>query len=329
MFRLSIISLLAIIGSITANAGSIQIGGASGLTSNYITQGAGAACAAGPGNCVAGSTNGWAERNYDTNLFAGSVSTVPYTGYVQNGGEPTGLSATDNSNGATFSMLADGASATSPNPSNNFWESTSTGGTAQSIVIPIGIFGVTDLWTMLDNQWGTLGGNDTTITFNFGSTSNASSTTPVVVALNDSNNSGSGELRASTACTAVPTATCNSSTNPRGPLQEGVVINGVTVNEGVVGNPSNYTSTSAGGFYTRSQGTVQLDDQQFVFGSEYLNEWLVSVTVTENVGNLPSSGDPSETALSAITVDTVPEPASILLFLTGLGGVGLARFRRN
>ena len=284
MLRLTTVSILGFVAAVAANAGSIQIGGANGITANYISQGAGAVCAAGAGNCAAGSTTGYAERNYDMTLFAGvtngSGSPIPYTGYVQTGGEPSGLTATDTANNVTYSMLSDGPAGAGN--SNNLWESSVTNDALASITIPIGVYDVSSLWTMIDNQYGNLGANDTTVTFNFGSSSNASSTTPVVVALTNSNNSGGGELRASLACTTVTTATCNHSTNPDGTLQEGAVINGVTVNEGTIASSQFPYTTTLSGYYSGTQGSLELDDQQFVFGSSEANKWLVSVTITEN-----------------------------------------------
>ena len=92
-------------------------------------------------------------------------------------------------------------------------------------------------------------------------------------------------------------------------------------------------SRTIAGFYAGTAGKLKLDDQQFLFGAAHVDQWLVSVTVTENLGNTPLTATggvlPSETALSAITVDTAPEPTSILLLLSGLGGIGYLRFRRN
>lgn len=347
MFRLTALSVLGFVAAVAANAGSIQIGGASGITANYIAQGAGAVCNAGTGNCAAGSTGSGAfiEKEYDAVLFANAnesgVAPSPYTGYQATGGNTPGNTVTDATNGVTFSMISDGANPAS-NASNDYWSSTGTNGVAQSITVPIGVFGTSSVWTMIDNQFGSLGGDDTTVTFNFGSTSNAASTTAVEVPLNQNNNTvGYGELRSSISCTTASTSpgVCSSANNPRDNLDEGVVINGVTVNEGVVFSTS--YNTVASGFYANSAGKVKLDDQEFAFngllcGSVLCSsEWLVSVTVTENVPNTYLSSQtnetfPSETALSAITVETVaPEPTTVLLLLTGLGGIGLARFRRS
>jgi hypothetical protein len=343
-YRITQISLFGLITAVAANAGSIQIGGPSGITSDYITQNSGAVCAAGAGNCITGSTTGWAEKNYNNILFAGATnnggatSPVPFTGYQQTGGEPSGLTAS-NAAGTTFAMLSDGTTnGQRTGASNNYWESTVTGGGQASITIPIGIYDVTDFWTMLNNQWGTLGGNDTTVTFNFGDSSKATSDlTVLTVALTNSPNNGStpgGEIRSVAACNLVTTATCNVGTNPHGILQQGAPIDGVTVNTSVVYNTFNYTAASSGGFYSGTQGYLRLDSQQFVFSPSLADLYLVSMTVTENNGNNPNTVTggilPSETAISAITVDSAaPEPGSILLMLSGFAGVGLLSWRRR
>jgi len=343
--RFYILSAVGLAVTVAASAGQIEIGGsATGLTSNYILQGAGAVCAAGAGNCVTGSTTGWAERNYDNILFSGAtntggaVSPTPFVGYTQTGGEPANSSITD-SKSNTFAMISDGANPSS-NASNNYWASIATTGGTDSITIPIGISNVANVWTMMDNEWGSLGLNDTSVTFNFGATSNQiGGYTSITVNLLDTNNTGSnGDMRAALACTTVTTTTCNASTNPRGTLAQGNVIDGVTVNTGVAYNTFAYTAANPTGFYGNTQGSLKLDSEQFVFNNpSLLGDYLVSMTVTENFSNTPGSeaindaNFASETALSAIDVDTVaatPEPTTILLVLGGLGGLGFLRLRR-
>ena len=339
------ISAFSLASVVAASAGQIEIGGsATGLTSNYITQAAGAVCAAGPGQCVTGSTAGWAERNYDNILFSGATNNggltapTPFTGYTQTGGEPQNSSITD-SKGNTFAMVSDGADSSS-NASSNYWASTLTNDGANSITVPIGISGVSDVWTMMDNEWGSLGMNDTSVTFNFGSTSNqVGGYTSITVNLMNTNNTGlNGDMRAALACSIVTTTKCNSSTNPDGTLAQGNVVDGVTINTAVAYNTFVYTAANPAGFYAGTQGKLKLDSEQFVFNNpSLLGDYLVSMTITENDGMTPSAEAAnaatfaSEIALSAIDVDTVtptPEPTTILLFLTGLGGFAFLRFRR-
>lgn len=339
MVRITAVSVFCFLVAGVANAGSVQLGGTSGLTSNYISQGSGAVCAAGAGNCVAGSTSGFTEANFQTTLFSGANNTGVFTGYTQTGVVASG-DTLGGSGRPTFAMIAgdnisDSKSATD---SANFWGSTNTG--TSSIVVPVGIFDVSDVWTMLQNEWGGLGAQDTSVTFNFGSTSNATSgLTSVTVNLNNENiSSGTGEIRAAVDCSGVTTTTCSSSTNPRAtPLETGVTIDGVTVN--TISNLANSAYTTANGFYAGTTGTAKLDGQQFVFGTTYASDWLVSMTVTENNGlsctgsGCLTGGPYSQTALTAITVDTAiasaPEPGTILLLVAGLGCIGALRLRRS
>jgi hypothetical protein len=72
---------------------------------------------------------------------------------------------------------------------------------------------------------------------------------------------------------------------------------------------------------------LKIDDQDFVFGSAFASDWLVSLAVTQNsnFGN-----NISATALSAVTVDSaVPEPTTLVLLFAGLGGIAaMRRFRK-
>jgi len=336
--RLHFIAVLGLISVAFANAGEIQLGGVNGLTYNYITQQAGAVCAAGVGNCFAGSTGGNAgpggtgntgflEKNYDVKLFQGanesSVMPVPYTGYQQLAGAAGTL--------GQFAMINDGTGASGN--SNNFWFANSSG--AQTIVVPVGISNVTDVSTMLNNVWGAAGGTDTTVTFDFGASSKTSTFDNVVVvtltnAPSGTSGSPGGQIAASIACaqttictfanqdpltTSVASATLNG--NPTG----GVIVDDATP------FGTAYNSITSG-VYLGSSGTVNLDSQDFLLSqlvAPSAGEFLVNIKVTELVGGAGVSG----TALSAVTVGTVPEPSTVMLFLSGLGALGIARFRRK
>jgi hypothetical protein len=78
------------------------------------------------------------ERNYDTNLFSGVSSGSPYVGY------PTG--GTLSGGGTTFAMLDD-----SGVPNANYWALLSN---TAGITIPVGVFAVDNVWTMLNDNWG-------------------------------------------------------------------------------------------------------------------------------------------------------------------------------
>ncbi len=352
MFRATLISVLGLVGSVAVYAGAVQIGGPSGLTGNYILQTGGAVCAAGLGNCVTGNEGGFAEKNYDNVLFSGATNgtaPVPFSGYTQNGGEAPGLTDTSNgvvnsAKGITFAMISDGGAPVT-NASRDFWEASAANST---MTVPIGVFDVTDVATMLQNVWGTVGGNDTNITFNFGNSSNATSgLTSVTFALQNVNNqsgaNAAGQIRASVACITTTTVACNMTTNPSNiPVLSatltgsdghtyGFASDSVFGAASTLGGVYNYNS-GAVGMYGDTAGVLKMDDQDFNFGSAFANDWLVSVAVTQNA---VFGMNVSATALSAITVNSatlgsaVPEPTTILLAFLGLGGIGaVRRFRR-
>jgi hypothetical protein len=236
-------------------------------------------------------------------------------------------------------MISDG---TNGNASNNAWEALSTA----TITVPIGISNVTDVQTLMGNLWGLAGANSTDITFNFGTSSNASSFNDVVtVDLTNAGISGSspsGQIGTFVDCTTAGSSSCNT-TYAVGPLAgtstPTTVFNSVTQPTGVTvttgnlasnlfgaSNGNSYNSAN-GSIFLGTSGNVSVDDQDFLLGSlvtPSASEYLVSIQVTEEVG-----GTSSRTALSAITVNTTPEPSTILLFLSGFGALGLARLRRR
>jgi len=335
MARFSVVSVFGLLSVAACSAGTIspnviQIGGASGLTSSYITQtGLGpGACAAGAGNCVTGSLGAFQERNYDTRLFQAAVpAATPFTGYTQGSATASGDAL------GQFAMISDGTSGSGANTaSNNFWDALNS---ATTMVIPIGISNVSDVWTMLNNVYGLNGASETSVEFDFGTSSNAATFNNVVVVnLQNAGQGGSapsGQIRSSVDCSTVncgannlangllalsstPVTTLNSATST------------LTVTTANLFTAA-YSSISAG-TYAGSSGNVNLDAQDFLLGSiiaPSANEFLVQMKVTESSG----ANAVSQTALSAITVDTVPEPSTVFLFLTGLGAIGLSRFRRK
>jgi len=316
--RVGITSVLGVLSAAVCSAGSIQIGGANGLTSNYITQGVGAVCAAGTGNCLAGSST-FAERNYDSRLFAAATPVpVPFTGYLQSSATPSGSTL------GQFAMISDGLTGGN---SINYWDATASGTT---ITVPIGISDVGDVATMLNDIAGAAGATDTIVTFDFGTSSNASSFNDVVVVnLTNSGTAGSsasGQIGSSVACTTGTACTFdNGAVSPSSTATatlNGNPTAGVGVTTGVL-YTNGYTSASAS--YAGTTGNVLLNDQDFYLGglvAPSFGEYLVNIKVQETTGT-------GQTSLSAVTVDTVPEPSTVFLFLTGIGALGLARFRRQ
>jgi hypothetical protein len=333
MYRITTIAAFGLFAGMLASAGQIQIGGVNGLTDAYITNPNANGCAGGVGACATGSTGAFTEQNYDNVLFAGaengSTAPKPYATYDQTTGEAGTL--TDTAHNETFSMVDDGATS---GASNNFWAAPETGCPSAcagpSIVIPIGVFGVSDVWTMLNTELSGPGVKATTFDFTFGTTSSGGTTQTVVVKLTDSGASTTPSGMLQNAVDCVPPSNCP--TLASGPTLAGSIVSSVDV---LTGNL--YTSLYNNGplgSYAGSSGNIVLDDQGFLFGNIALgtlgagvtnaNSYLVSVTVMES-----GAANGVSPALSAITIDTVPEPSTILMFLSGLGALGFARFRRK
>jgi len=363
MKRFQGILIAAVLTGSSAYAGQIQIGefagnsinGAnSGLTQNYVNETGGVQCAGfvAQGNtCVAtgtagvsGSLGGALKRGYDATLFSsvtqGATAPSPYAGYSKATAAAAGSTLTDGTDGVTFAMISDGV--TGPNSNNILTENAPT-----TITIPVGVFGVSDVWTMLNNLYGELGANDTSLIFNFGNASNATTNlTQVTVNLTNSSSaqnaggqssaSGDGVVRSAVDCTTVGSSTCNTvpvgSLLNSGTLATSVVVNGGSAVAGTVAvlTQQIYTSaynTTTNARYNGSSGNAVLDDQNFSFGGTYQNMYLVSMSVVEKVG-LAGAANKSDTALSAITVDTAvatPEPSTWFLLMAGFAGLVVAK----
>jgi len=330
--RIHIGLVAGLISVAVANAGEIQLGGTNGLTAAYINQtvGAGqAACAAGAGGCLAGSTTGFVERNYDSRLFASATENgtppTPYGTYNQTAGEVGTLDQ--------FAMINDGVAL---GASANYWNAT-TG--LHTIVVPVGIANVTGVQTMLNDLWGGAGADDTVVTFDYGTSSNASSFDNVVVvdlqnAPSGTSGSSGGEIRSAINCSTTSACTyangdLASSSTPTTTLNGGGASLTVTT-ENLFG-PAYNGGITAGTFFAGTTGNTVLDAQDFELAAlvaPSASEFLVQIQVTELNGSATGS-EASQTALSAIDVDTVPEPSTVMLFLSGLGALGFAKFRKR
>jgi len=327
MQRFLSLTIAAATAVVTLSAGTIQtqIGGVNGLTGSYISSGCSTNVAG--QTCVAGSDGTYVERSYDNRLFVtateASTAPVPYAGYQMTAAS-TGT-ITDGANNDNFSMINDGCGSTAGGActggafSNNIW----AGQGAGTITVPIGIYDATQVWTMLNNIWGPAGAMDTNVIFTFGSSANATvGTTVVTLNLTNAGNTGtSGQIGTSVDCVTVTTPACTS--YAIGNLSPSSNVGGVTV---MTHNLFSTAYDTATGKFINSGGDVTLDDQGFIFGNAYANQYLVSIGVQE----LSGVGSTSQTALSAITVvSATPEPSTILLALAGFGAIGAARLRRR
>jgi len=223
------------------------------------------------------------------------------------------------------------------NDTGNFWD-LPTGTTTSTLTIPIGVFAVTDVWTMINDIESTAV-RDINVTFNFGTNANGIGGTDVsknVQLFNANGANANGQVRNALVCNSAP---CNESSQLG---LTGEVNNGVTVVADNVWsqpfailcqNPLAITASVSPNGACGTQGTAYLDDQGFFFNSlnlggglTNLNTFLVSVQVKE----IATAGGGA--GLSAITIDAgapTPEPSTVLLFVAGLGVVGLGRLRKR
>jgi len=235
---------------------------------------------------------------------------------------------------------------------SNAWVDLST----NAIIIPIGIFGVQNAWTMLNDLYGQNASSDTVVTFTFSGvsatdTTQADDTTVTFDLVNGT------QIRSAVDCsttvngeTATQISNCNNldfATNlsSTSSLSASVKVGSNTASNAaytvLTNNLFSSVYTNATGTpYVNTTGNLVLDDQGFEFGSQFLNQYLVSVAVSDQ-GELACSSAPcstaSRTALSAISVQTAdqlgggsaPEPSTIFLLVSGFGALGFARFRRK
>jgi len=380
MNRIIITAMLGLAAFGTAVAGQIQIGQFNGsgqnmgLTQAYMAQGAGSSLCIGAvvsGNSCAAASNGFTGTfNYSNSTFQdssgsaaannGATAPTPYAGYTASSTSsgtsgPAGSTMSDGN--VTFAMISDPtkSSFTEWSTSNNNQTPASV-----SMSIPIGIFGVTDAWTMLDQEYGIPGlANAATVTFTFSSGSadgSTGTTTTVVVDLNNAPavNPGNSQtpstgyqLQDVTNCTSGPTNTYNNcrnyATGAVSPTSNpNTYINGVLQNTGIqvlVNNLYTYTYTNAVGTqYAGTTGTQSLDDQGFLFNGAYSflqSDYLVSIGITDNQAEGYKSGSVLNDTnldylqLSAVTLDSnVPEPATWALLLGSLGVIGMVKWMR-
>lgn len=316
MYRFHFVILAGLASSVLAHSGQIQIGGVNGLTAAYIAGGS-------------GSTTGWVERNYTNALFENATIT-PAAGQTNalplQTGATAGVNSMTDANGIVFSMLNDGN--LNGTLTNNAWTSNTSG--VHSITVPVNVFGVQNVYIMLDDFYGYAGEN-ATVVFNFASGADT-------ITLADLAN-GTGAIRSATDCTGG-TISCPPATTVTGSHTVSASLPS-TSNTNTSGDATIITSAIWKGTYTvapsatttpynnstsGSSGTVALDELAFSFSSNHTNTTLNSITITTDAGNLVGN---SRLALSAITLTATPEPSTMVLFGAGLGLLSWARRRRS
>lgn len=272
-------------------------------------------------------------KNYDKNLFAGAVpNPTPFVGYssVAATAPVAGSTLYDSANDVTFAMISQTGTY------NNVW----TASGSNTLTIPIGIFGVQNVWTMLNNYYGNPDVNDTSVTFKFDNNADGSDADSLTTLTVDLKNGV--EIRSAVDCTANCTnnyatslATGSSGTVVTGPDIHCTGPNCLAAITVLANNLFSASGLSAGSstVYAGETITTVLDDQGFLFGNTFANQYLVSIGITEKAFST-SNPSGSATAISAISLQTfpsteTPEPSSLLLGLSGLVVFTFVAYRRR
>jgi hypothetical protein len=364
---LAAVTVAATVGTLCAGPLTYTVGGATfyeigdgtnGLTQQYIT---GSTAANGGADLVG---TGFYGKSYDNRLFLfsteGTTTPVPYTGYRITGSQTGSIPDAGQLSGAydtgvAFQMINDacndsnsnvggtlatpvretcplngGSDQNASSASTNVWMATSPNAT---VTVPVGVFDATNVYTMLSNLWGQAGANDTSITFNFGTSANGSVAKMLTLNLVNASNNGSasGQIGTALECAGGCNGAALSFPNvyyATSPLAGTSVLNGVGANTDAV---TVYTDTvfstaynnGSLSTYKNTTGNAVLSDQNFVLPFYSADPYLVSITINELNGAMGVSA----TTLSAITVESAPEPSTILMLITGLGALGAVRFR--
>lgn len=307
-----LLSATAILASVVAQAGQIQIGQVInnvnyGLTKTYV-----------PTHTAVNLVT------YQPVLFQSASNSPAITYPIATSTAALNVSDPTNAGGATFALIGD------PTVSGGgTWYSTNTAGTS-TVTIPVGVFGVGTVWTMLNDY----NGSAVTATFYFNGTNTTTGATQVAVNLVDGQTIRSAVL-CSNGCAAGSSQSLVASNTVAATNVPG---GNITVSTGSINYPNGtpwhpaYTSILAGQPDAASTaGNLTLDDQAFQFGSTFANQYLVQVVFTE--ANTQPSNPLAHFTLTALTVDTLgntPEPSTLVLgaLCLGLAG-GFKRFRKT
>jgi hypothetical protein len=250
-----------------------------------------------------------------------------------------------------FDLLGDGTW-NNRGASNTAWISTGTGGATSTLTIPVGIFGVNDVATLLNTTGGVMTGGTVcagaTITATANTTcTNTRSYSYVTLEFNHTDPTGL------TGTDLFETVSLVNGVTQRNIL-DGTCVNGsasfctgtgalaTTQSNGLVMDPNtgimytivaqnDFTGSTSNNIHgtngPANNSTMFLDAQLIPVFSEYSGNYLVSVSIT-NTGT-SSGANYNEEVLSGLTVTASPEPSTILMLLGGIGVMAASRLRRK
>ncbi len=238
---------------------------------------------------------------------------------------------------------------TTPTTSDDIWSPGNSAGTKSSTIDLGGYTGTTgtqdlgiadadEIWTMINDVYGTPGYQGVTLTLN-GVTDGGTGITETIdlIAGVDYRSIGSlGIPNDNTPCDIANIGTATLGQNCDGDSSETAMSKATDSNSvrtsdglGALSTTAGVTVTVHNSVYTTAdtQGNnYWLDVQAIDLGGAFAGGYLDDVVISSNDG---SSGMSDKVILSALTVDSpVPEPGTLVLFAAGLGGVALIRRRR-
>jgi hypothetical protein len=247
--------------------------------------------------------------------------------------------------GPTFNLLGDNIFA-DRGKTDQMWVTASTGTTSAAtgnLTIPVGVFGVTSISTMLNTMIGGSGAGTVCTTSASAQTNGSTGCTgtnayaDIVFTFEDSadflaGNTNNLQTETLALINGVSQENMLGGTGLSGSytaqdIDQSGAAAGATYTVGL-GNVWEGATTVAGNGGTPANNTaLALDYQTFPIFTNYQNLYLVSIAIN----NL---GSTSQEVLSGVTLQTpvstsTPEPSTMVMLLAGLGALGLSVIRRQ
>jgi len=276
------------------------------------------------GNSTVAAPPSGAPASFAPVLFG--AAQVPFD--IASGGANSGTGAGDTNN-----VWSPNNSAGSPSKTVDVGTYTTDAGGVTTSGNTTGVYGADQIWTMLNDVYATAGTQGITLTLN-GFQADG------VTAITESIFLTAGVDYRSIAGATIPGNPTACDIANIGTATLGTTCAGHTSTTAQsVGTDSSYNATNVSNgvsikVYNSVFTTVDtlapvtnnywLDVQDINLGGAFAKGWLNKITVTSNDG----TGMQEKAILSAVTVDSTPEPGTVVLFTTGLAGLALFQRKR-